>query len=829
MKAIGSLSAAEQLKIVEILHACQQTHSNSAKELRGVFYSVKDKVDCGCVFFDGKKIVDVNAKWSEMCGYQRAEAVGKTMKILHGPKTASDELDTFHSQLANRENCHALLVNYDKQKQKMNNSINVWPVGKKYFVSFNVCVRGSETPNKSLSLHKETKSQLSMTELRLEVKNMNSYNRVSLNPSELTTRTCTCSYFTSDFFWHLLFYCTGPLSLVIILPICGHGFAVRHGFLPWYFRNVGLFPLSIITEWCTFFFVALIVYKSWVGRSMPSEERADRYFKCFPNPDLDMGMPLTFVLLRLLVISAKYAHLNNQGRQELFSPITHANFMSFMSKTLLGAWSGPSFNPAVMEHVVELEIDEADNLRGMTFSLIKHNQGEDREEGGGEEKNESKGTNEPFVHMVNPMARHEHKHLKHKQRVVQLTTKDTRAAKVTKGPAQKKKKRERRCSFISSVDALDKCVIPGSSAKCQVVDVDVADALMAICLESGHAIHKGMLGVLINFFIPGYITLILFIKWYFSTLPLQLHDQMLASSTPNASNISTPSADPFVSPITGFTLPVGCDATDHTLQVLSLIVGSLATNSLIMFGSVFATDMRRRKWQVKRYGDIIKFLVLRKSTDVLTWLRGRRVLVLIGRVYDSRITITLLILVGLIVFMVIWSFHSVSHISVVPQSFYVMTMLSWIIQFIIVIGTREGAMANRLPKYDTLAWGKIRANVCEHLDYLRDGEKREKRGKRDKSRRQHTKSVTSLEEAVLEGKQYRHNHLPDDVETLKVLDNSISAVADELKMTGDVGALKINSLVLTFQLYHTEIIIVQALMYLFLHTMGLMRLNGVPK
>ena len=60
------------------------------------------------------------------------------------------------------------------------------------------------------------------------------------------------------------------------------------------------------------------------------------------------------------------------------------------------------------------------------------------------------------------------------------------------------------------------------------------------------------------------------------------------------------------------------------------------------------------------------------------------------------------------------------------------------------------------------------------------------------------------------------------------MDKSISAVVDELKMTDDVGALRINSLALTFQLYHTEVIIVQALMYLFLHKMGLMRLNGVP-
>ena len=49
------------------------------------------------------------------------EVVGRTMKILHGPKTASVELDTFHSRLANSENCHALLVNYsyDNRKKKL--------------------------------------------------------------------------------------------------------------------------------------------------------------------------------------------------------------------------------------------------------------------------------------------------------------------------------------------------------------------------------------------------------------------------------------------------------------------------------------------------------------------------------------------------------------------------------------------------------------------------------------------------------------------------------------------------------------------------------------
>ena len=49
-----------------------------------------------------------------------------------------------------------------------------------------------------------------------------------------------------------------------------------------------------------------------------------------------------------------------------------------------------------MEHVVKAEIDEAKYLRGLTFSLIKHNFCEERGEGGGEEKK---------FEMRNPLAR----------------------------------------------------------------------------------------------------------------------------------------------------------------------------------------------------------------------------------------------------------------------------------------------------------------------------------------------------------------------------------------------------------------------------------------
>ena len=819
------MSVAEQLEITHKLSSASRSSANALKE---VFHSVKTKTsDCGCVLFEGKTIVDVNTVWSKMCGYQQSEVIGKTMKILHGPNTASRTLDVFHSRLANRESCHAVLINYDKQHRPMNNSLNVWPVGNKHFVSFNVCVRNSVSPSKPC--HRKTKSQMSMTELQLEVKNMKFYKKISLNPSELTTRSCKCSYFAYEVFWHLLFYFTGPFSLIILLPTYGHGFAVRHGFFPWFLRKGGIFNISIIQEWSAFFFVTLILFKIWVGESMVSEQNTERYryFKCFPHADLDIFMPLTFVLLRVFVVSAKYAHLNHRGRQEVKSPVTHENFITFLNGTLLGAWSGMKFNPIVMEHVVKAEIDEAKYLRGLTFSLIKHNFCEERGEGGGEEKK---------FEMRNPLARRGQK-----LRDIQLTTIDTRATTIdTRATNVAKsrgetKRRARRSSFFSSVDESDKVLLGRSCAEVEVVDVEVSDALMAICLESGQSINLGILVPLLMCFIPAYIMFILAIKWYFGTLPLQLHDQLtkswdqqqLATASNNVSYAPV-AVDPFVTQIPGFTLPVGCDATDHVLQVLSLVVGSLSTYSLIMFGSVFVIDMRRRKWQLKRYGDIIKFLVLKKSTDALSWLRGRRVLVLIGRVYHSRIAITLLILMGLIVFMVIWSVHSVSQLSAVPQSFYVMSMLSWIIQLIVILGTREGAMANRLPRRNTLAWSEIRANVCEHQDHLRVRQKK-RVNYADKHRGQHTKSTTLLEEAAEEGEDRRHNHLPDDIETLNILDKSIDAVVDELRMAGEIGTLRIHSLALTFQLYHTELIIVQALMYLFLHTCGFMRLNGIPK
>ena len=63
----------------------------------------------------------------------------------------------------------------------------------------------------------------------------------------------------------------------------------------------------------------------------------------------------------------------------------------------------------------------------------------------------------------------------------------------------------------------------------------------------------------------------------------------------------------------------------------------------------------------------------------------------------------------------------------------------------------------------------MRENTCKCVRTSRlPFQGQENPGKCDKRRKQHTKSVASLEGAAGEGKEYGYNHLPDDVETLKV-------------------------------------------------------------
>lgn len=84
------------------------------------------------------RIVHVNRAWEQVCGFCRAEVVGKTCRILQGAETCRTTLDMVHQNLRNRQGCAVRLVNYTKDGNTFLNDLTIEPIsdltGVKYFL-----------------------------------------------------------------------------------------------------------------------------------------------------------------------------------------------------------------------------------------------------------------------------------------------------------------------------------------------------------------------------------------------------------------------------------------------------------------------------------------------------------------------------------------------------------------------------------------------------------------------------------------------------------------------------------------------------------------------
>jgi hypothetical protein len=80
------------------------------------------------VITEGKspyRILQINAAWVELCGFEADEAVGSTLALLHGPSTREDSLAELGRALAHGHATVQLLVHYTKSRTPFLNLIQV--------------------------------------------------------------------------------------------------------------------------------------------------------------------------------------------------------------------------------------------------------------------------------------------------------------------------------------------------------------------------------------------------------------------------------------------------------------------------------------------------------------------------------------------------------------------------------------------------------------------------------------------------------------------------------------------------------------------------------
>ena len=96
-----------------------------------------DEAIPSALFDEHGRVLKVNDPWLDVCGFRRKEVVGKTMKIIQGPKTELGQLAKLLSACRLRRPTTVPITNYTKEGHMFENLVTLLPVGKSQFVTRN--------------------------------------------------------------------------------------------------------------------------------------------------------------------------------------------------------------------------------------------------------------------------------------------------------------------------------------------------------------------------------------------------------------------------------------------------------------------------------------------------------------------------------------------------------------------------------------------------------------------------------------------------------------------------------------------------------------------
>ncbi|MBA4053872.1 MAG: hypothetical protein C0490_04095 [Marivirga sp.] len=104
---------------------------NHLRLLESVITNTNDSVlitESGALDQTGPKIVYVNNAFTKMTGYESAEVIGKTPRILQGEKSDRSQLDKVTAALLAGEHVEVEIINYKKNREQFWNNFTIVPV-----------------------------------------------------------------------------------------------------------------------------------------------------------------------------------------------------------------------------------------------------------------------------------------------------------------------------------------------------------------------------------------------------------------------------------------------------------------------------------------------------------------------------------------------------------------------------------------------------------------------------------------------------------------------------------------------------------------------------
>lgn len=112
----------------------RKSEDDHLKLLESVITNTKDAVlitEAEPFAEPGPKIVFVNKAFLKMTGYSMEEVIGKTPRMLQGPKTDRTELNRLSESLKRWESCEITVINYKKSGEEFWTNISINPVADK--------------------------------------------------------------------------------------------------------------------------------------------------------------------------------------------------------------------------------------------------------------------------------------------------------------------------------------------------------------------------------------------------------------------------------------------------------------------------------------------------------------------------------------------------------------------------------------------------------------------------------------------------------------------------------------------------------------------------
>jgi PAS domain S-box-containing protein len=132
----GIITRGEDFRAKRIIGAMQDVTKQKAevqhlKLLESVITNATDSVlitEAEPFDYPGPKILFVNEAFTKMTGYTAEEVIGKTPRILRGPKTDIEEIKKLSNAIQRWESCEATLLNYKKNGEEFWVNMAISPI-----------------------------------------------------------------------------------------------------------------------------------------------------------------------------------------------------------------------------------------------------------------------------------------------------------------------------------------------------------------------------------------------------------------------------------------------------------------------------------------------------------------------------------------------------------------------------------------------------------------------------------------------------------------------------------------------------------------------------